>query len=41
MSGLEDSIENTRETISDTLEVSTFSQNLLRSTAITLVIFYC
>ena len=38
MSGLEDSIENAKETVSDTLEVSTFSQNLLRGTFITIVV---
>ena len=38
MSGLEDSIKNAKETVSDTLEVSTFSQNLLPGTAIALVI---
>ena len=38
MSGLEDSIENAKETVSDTLEVSTFSQNLLRGTIITIVV---
>lgn len=36
MSGLEDSIENAKETVSDTLDVSTFSQNLLRGTFITI-----
>ena len=38
MSGLEDSIENAKETVSDTLEVSTFSQNLLRGAIITIVV---
>jgi hypothetical protein len=38
VSGLEDSIENAKETVSDTLEVSTFSQNLLRGTFITIVV---
>ena len=38
MSGLEDSIENAKETVSDTLEVSTFSQNLLRGIFITIVV---
>ena len=38
MSKLEDSIANAKETVSDTLEVSTFSQNLLRGTAITIVV---
>ena len=38
MSGLEDSIENAKETVSDTLEVSTFSQNLLRGTFITIFV---
>ena len=38
MSGLEDSIENAKGIVSDTLEVSTFSQNLLRATFITIVV---
>jgi len=38
VSGLEDSIENAKETVSDTLEVSTFSQNLLRGAIITIVV---
>ena len=38
MSGLEDSIENAKDTVSDTLEVSTFSQNLLRGTFITIAV---
>ena len=43
MSGLEDRIEDAKETVSDILEVSTFSQNLLRgatiTTALLLVLF--
>ena len=35
MSGLEDRIEDAKETVSDILEVSTFSQNLLRGAIIT------
>lgn len=37
MIGLEDSIENAKETVSDTLEVSSFSQNLLRGTFFAIV----
>jgi len=38
VSEFEDSIENAKETVSDRLEVSTFSQNLLRGISITIVV---